>query len=182
MKGEDSMTKRNSMEISVKGLTLAVVVIIALMISALSLYIVNKAKGNINNGNAQFSQIMDDYSELTATIYDGMHVNGEKVIECIDEMTKEDIVSVTVLTGENRTLGAGTGSSGNTYAGAAHVTSTEYDAGTVRNRASDSGESPYIALGLASDNANYINPMATFIGKVTKNANGMVVNITFEQK
>lgn len=174
------MTKRNSMEISVKGLTLAVVVIIALMISALSLYIVNKAKGNINNGNAQFSQIMDDYSELTATIYDGMHVNGERVIECIDEMTREDIVSVTVRTGVN--LSSGAGSAENTYAGASHVTNTEFDPGTVRNRAQTGGDSPYIALGLASDNANYINPMATFVGKVTKNANGMVVNITFEQR
>lgn len=173
-------TKRNAMEISIKGLTLAVTVIMALMLSALSLYIVNKARGSINEGNAQFSRIMSEYSELTATIYDGMFVAGSKVIECIDEMTKDDIITVTVVTGIDKASSDAEVRKGCTYAGAGHQTDTAFDLGTIKQRSSSSDISPY--YGLSSDNADYINPTATFIGKVTKNANGMVVNVTFTQE
>lgn len=177
-----AVTDRNAMEISIKGLTLAVTVIMALMLSAISLYIVNKARGSINEGSAQFSRILGDYSELTSTIYDGMYVAGSKVIDCIDEVTGEDIISVTVVTGMNEAGGNAGETRANTYAGAGHQTDTSFDTGIMQLRTSAAGASPYEMLGLSPDNINYINPAATFIGSVNKNANGMVVNITFTQK
>ena len=47
------MGKRNAIDISVKGLVLAVVVIIALVLSAISLYMGSRSKSTINDGNTQ---------------------------------------------------------------------------------------------------------------------------------
>ena len=78
------MRRRNAIDISVKGLVLAVVVIIALVLSAISLYMVSRSKSTINDGNTQYAEMMSDYSEINATIYDGLYVSGDKVIEVIN--------------------------------------------------------------------------------------------------
>ena len=172
------MIRRNRIEISVKGLILAVVVIIALIISAIALYMVTKAKGTINDGNTQYSELMSDYSEISATLYDGLYVSGEKVRNVIDKMTGSDVISVTVSTKLNQKTSA---VSGTTYAGAGHEASSFDNANPVK-RVAGSGTSPYDARNCSPADDDYINPSATFVGKVYKNQNGMVVNITFSQQ
>ena len=54
------MRRRNAIDISVKGLVLAVVVIIALVLSAISLYMVSRSKSTINDGNTQYAEMMSD--------------------------------------------------------------------------------------------------------------------------
>ncbi len=172
------MVRRNRIEISVKGLILAVVVIIALILSAIALYMVTKAKGTINDGNTQYSELMSDYSEISATLYDGLYVSGEKVRDVIDKMTRSDVISVTVSTMLNQ---KSTTKGGTTYAGAAHEASS-YDMSTLVKRVEGSLTSPYDAKNCSPADNDYINPSATFVGKVFKNQNGMVVNITFSQQ
>ncbi|MCR5829940.1 MAG: hypothetical protein K6F93_06320 [Lachnospiraceae bacterium] len=172
------MINRNRIEISVKGLILAVVVIIALILSAIALYMVTKAKGTINDGNTQYSELMSDYSEISATLYDGLYVSGEKVRDVIDKMTRSDVISVTVSTKLNQ---KGTTPGGTTYAGADHEASS-YDMTSLTKRIQGSRTSPYDAKEYSPADDNYINPSATFVGKVYKNQNGMVVNITFSQQ
>lgn len=171
------MKRRNRIEISVKGLLLAVVVIIALILSAVALYMVTKAKGTINDGNSQYSELMSDYSEISATLYDGLYVSGEKVRDVIEEMTQKGVISVTVCTG----LNLSSNSKGSTYTGSAHTASV-YDTGVVYKAGALSTGSPYDARNCAQTDADYINESASFVGKVHKNTNGMVVNITFTQQ
>ena len=95
------LRKRNNIEISVKGLILAVVVIIALVLSAIALYMVTRSRATINDGNTQYSQLMSDYSEINATLYDGLYVSGEKVIDVIDEVAATLSEGVTVITKMN---------------------------------------------------------------------------------
>ena len=153
------MMKRNRIEISVKGLILAVVVIIALVLSAISLYMVTRSKSTINDGNTQYSQLMSEYSEINATLYDGLYVSGDKVVDvikdCVDSLS-EGVVVITLA-------GAGGNGTQKVYKEAAAYSSA-VNAGTIKKSSDD-----------------YINPSGTFVGSVSKNANGMVTKITFTQ-
>ena len=145
-------TKRNSIEIGVKGLILAVTVIIAVILSALALYMANTSKSTINSGTTQYTQLTSEYSEINATMYDGLDVSGSKVIEVIKDMARDGgTVSVLVRTKANTT--------GTTYQG----TTTTYTAGDTPT---------------AND---HINETGTFRGEVVKNDNGMVTQIIFTQ-
>ena len=73
------MRSRNNVEIGVKGLVLAVTVIISVILSALALYMANSSK----------------------SMYDGLDVSGSKVIAVINEMCQTEYVSVTVITKED---------------------------------------------------------------------------------
>lgn len=145
------MKKRNAIEISVKGLILAVVVVIALGLSAISLYMVTSSKSKINDGNTQYSQLLSNYSEINATMYDGLCVSGDKVVDVIKECAKKLEEGVKVKT----------------------LASSE--AATYKT------EDAYPANGISKSSDDYINPAGTFIGSVKKNTNGIVVGMTFTQ-
>ncbi|MCR5323590.1 MAG: hypothetical protein K6E85_10010 [Lachnospiraceae bacterium] len=155
---EMGMMKRNRIEISVKGLILAVVVIIALVLSAISLYMVTRSRSTINDGNTQYSQLMSRYSEINATLYDGLYVSGEKVVDVIKDCAgdlKDGVVVITLMDADSATAAD---KNGQTY-----KTTNGYN---VSNKS----------------DKEYINPSGTFVGSVEKNANGMVTKITFTQK
>lgn len=156
------MKKRNAIEISVKGLILAVVVIIALVLSAVSLYMVTRSKATINDGNTQYSQLMSDYSEISATMYDGLYVSGDKVLDVIEECAGDFENGVTVVTLQGKRAEGGQPATDNTT-----VTYT--------------GENKSKVKSYEKFAAEYINPSGTFVGAVAKNKNGMVIGITFTQ-
>lgn len=145
-------TKRNSIEIGVKGLILAVTVIIAVILSALALYMANTSKSTINSGTTQYTQLTSEYSEINATMYDGLDVSGAKVVEVIKDMAKEGgTVKVTVKTKLN-------------------TAGVSYQGSTTTYTLADS----------PTDN-NHINETGTFRGEVVKNDNQMVTEIIFTQ-
>lgn len=103
------MNRRNSIEIGVKGLILAVTVIIAVILSALALYMANTSKSTINSGTTQYTQLTSEYSEIDATMYDGLDVNGAKIVELIKKLAQTGAaysISVTTLEGESSTYSA----------------------------------------------------------------------------
>ena len=156
------MRRRNAIDISVKGLVLAVVVIIALVLSAISLYMVSRSKSTINDGNTQYAEMMSDYSEINATIYDGLYVSGDKVIEVIKDCAADLNEGVQVLTLMNAGKADGTDGSSTKDKYDQYKAGSEY---TIVNKSNNS----------------YINPTGTFVGSVDKNANGMVTSIIFRQ-
>ena len=156
------MRRRNAIDISVKGLVLAVVVIIALVLSAISLYMVSRSKSTINDGNTQYAEMMSDYSEINATIYDGLYVSGDKVIEVIKDCSADLSEGVQVLT--LMTTGKTDGTDGS-------LTKDKYDQYKSGNEYTIANKS----------NNSFINPSGTFVGSVDKNANGMVISIIFRQ-
>ncbi len=153
------MNRRNSIDISVKGLILAVVVIIALVLSAISLYMVSRSKSTINDGNTQYSELMSDYSEINATIYDGLYVSGDKVIDVIKDCAEKLDQGVQVMTIMKSQTEAGAGGKADEY------------------KTSDA----YAEKKFKKSDAEYINPSGTFVGSVNKNGNGMVISILFKQ-
>ncbi len=153
------MNRRNSIDISVKGLILAVVVIIALVLSAISLYMVSRSKSTINDGNTQYSELMSDYSEINATIYDGLYVSGDKVIDVIKDCAEKLDQGVQVMTIMKSQTEAGAGGKADEY------------------KTSDA----YVEKKFKKSDAEYINPSGTFVGSVNKNGNGMVISILFKQ-
>lgn len=163
--------KRNCIEIGVKGLVLAVTVIIAVILSALALYMANSSKSTINGGTTQYTQLMSDYSEITATMYDALDVSGDKVISVINEMCQTDYISVTVITKADTT--------GTIYSNANNKTEvTASDGTSVKpsgTQYADSAQEKDIT------NSKHINENASYRGRVRKNSNGMVVNIEFTQ-
>lgn len=146
--------RRNCIEISVRGLMLAVVVVIACILSAISLYMVNRGKSSINSGNNQYSAMMSDFTELNKTMYDGLEVSGDEVVNVIESLKKDTAVTVTVKTLLNQEAGSAGG--------------TDYKNGTAP--VTDKSDS------------NYINPSASFKGSVEKNNNGIVTRIIFVQQ
>ncbi|MCQ2495475.1 MAG: hypothetical protein MJ131_02670 [Lachnospiraceae bacterium] len=166
-----TINKRNAIEIGVKGLVLAVTVIIAVILSALALYMANSSKSTINGGTTQYTQLMSDYSEITATMYDALDVSGDKVISVINEMCQTDYISVTVKTKAD--------SSGTNYSNAANKTTVAASDGSS---ISPSGVQ-YSGSEQEADitNAKHINENASYRGKVRKNSNGLVINIEFTQ-
>ena len=156
------MRRRNAIDISVKGLVLAVVVIIALVLSAISLYMVSRSKSTINDGNTQYAEMMSDYSEINATIYDGLYVSGDKVIEVIKDCSADLNEGVQVLTLMNTGKADGTDGTSTKDKYDQYKSGSEY---TIVNKSNNS----------------YINPTGTFVGSVDKNANGMVTSIIFRQ-
>ena len=165
------MYYRNKVEIGVKGLVLAVTVIIAVVLSALALYMANSSKSTINGGTTQYTQLMSDYSEISATMYDGLDVSGSKVISVINEMCQTDYVAVTVRTKED-TVGTNYSNAGNKTA----VT-------TLENKTITPSGNSYAGSTQESTITNkaHINENASYRGKVYKNSNGLVVNIEFTQ-
>ncbi len=98
------MNKRNSIEIGVKGLILAVTVIIAVILSALALYMANTSKSTINSGTTQYTQLTSEYSEIDATMYDGLDVSGAKIVELIKKLAQTgSTYTITVVTLESNT-------------------------------------------------------------------------------
>ena len=144
-----------------------------MVLSALALYMANSSKSTINGGTTQYTQLMSDYSEISATMYDGLDVSGSKVISVINEMCQTDYVSVTVITKEDTT--------GTNYSNSSNKTSvttvdnkTITPSGNEKRKFSSSSESTIT-------NKAHINENASYRGKVYKNSNGLVVNIEFTQ-
>ena len=171
MTGRAAIYRRNCVEIGVKGLVLAVTVSIAVVLSALALYMANSSKSTINGGTTQYTQLMSDYSEISATMYDGLDVSGSKVISVINEMCQTEYVSVTVITKEDTT--------GTNYSNAGNKTQVK----TTDNKTITPSGNQYTGSSQESkitDKA-HINENASYRGKVYKNSNGLVVNIEFTQ-
>ena len=166
------MNKRNRLDIAPKGLILAVTVIIALILSAISLYMVTRGKSTINDGNAQYTDMMSAYSEINATMYDGLIVAGDKVSELASQPTAS--CAIVVFTKGNPKTSA-------TYAANGTEAYTATAGGTTYIGAAAGGTATVYNV-TDVNNVNYINPNASFAGKVHKNANGIVDCIWFEQK
>jgi hypothetical protein len=165
------MRSRNNVEIGVKGLVLAVTVIISVILSALALYMANSSKSTINGGTTQYTQLMSDYSEISATMYDGLDVSGSKVIAVINEMCQTEYVSVTVITKEDP--------SGTNYSNSNNKTAVT----TIDNKTITPSGNQYAGSTQETilTSKSHINENASYRGKVYKNSNGLVVNIEFTQ-
>lgn len=182
------LTMRNRIEIGAKGLILAVVVIATLILCGLALVMVNKAQAAVNSSSTQYSEIIGKYSETACILYDNSTLTGQRVIEVIDEYTREDSgVSVTVVTKMNKQSAPDKNGAITTDAKTYSHTSAGSEKLTIRLLNADctvtlSGEGYTLTQASDRTDPDYINPLSSFLGSVHKNPNGVVDNILFVQQ
>jgi len=130
----------------------ATIVVVCVMV-ALGFKIVNEGKASITNGTSQYNDMAAEYSDVKLASYDNSDVLGSEVRNVIlKQIEKKTSVTITVKT----LAGAGV-----TYNATPGATPTPP---------------------LTATSVEYINPTASFTGKLTKNANGVITNVTFTQK
>lgn len=147
------------MENSLKGLILAAGVIITCVVVGLGFYISREAKDTASKGAGDISSLNSEFSDSSKTIYDGMNVSGNEVVNAIKKF-ENDTVGIKVVTGK------GTACYGNVVSDSGEVTQ---------------GSVSTLASARDSANKNYINPNGKFLGKVIRDSNNTIVGISFTQ-
>jgi flagellar basal body-associated protein FliL len=143
-----------------KILLFSVGLILVVGFVAIGLTIYNKGKTSVANTSAQYDNLVAQYDDVEYALYDGGTASGSEVLAlCKALARKQDGVTIIVKTGMNKTTGI------------------SFKYGT------DDYESNITAAETKkADSADYINPAASFTGKVTKDNNNIVTTVTFTQK
>lgn len=153
--------RRNNISNVIKLLIFAAGVILSCILVAIGFYIGRSGKSYVNNGSNQYSKMMSDYDDLDITMYDELEVPGKELTSLIEKFPAES-VEIEVYTTKNLS------NADNNVAdkGVLSKIYTVTDHAVVTDKLSP----------------NYINPIATFVGKVSRNENGIVYLITFTQQ
>lgn len=151
--------RRNNISNVIKLLIFAAGVILSCILVAIGFYIGRSGKSYVNNGSNQYSKMMSDYDDLDITMYDELEVPGKELTSLIEKFPAES-VQIMVLTTQNLK------DAGDTDAKLLSKIYTASDHSIITDK-------------LSSD---YINPIATFVGKVSRNENGIVYQIAFTQQ
>lgn len=139
-------------EISLKYVMLAGGLILTVILIGLLFFIQKNNTNTINNYNNQVTNKYSEFDEPEKSSYDGVSVNGSVVCDVILKMAEDSSTTVQVITKQN----IADKSAGKTY--------------------SDS------SIVATNTDANYINPNASFTGKVVRNENGIITKIVFTQE
>ncbi len=149
------------MENSLKGLILAAGVIITCVVVGLGFYIAREAKDTASGGAGKISSLNSEFSENDKTLYDGMTVSGNEVVNAIRKFDKEKI-GIKEVTGKSTTC---------------YINNIS----TNENELSGQGATSDLKNASDSKNKNYINPNGKFNGKVLRDANNSIIGIKFSQ-
>lgn len=149
------------MENSLKGLILAAGVIITCVVVGLGFYIAREAKDTASGGAGKISSLNSEFSENDKTLYDGMTVSGNEVVNAIRKFDKEKI-GIKVVTGKSTTC---------------YINNIS----TNENELSGQGATSDLKNASDSKNKNYINPNGKFNGKALRDANNSIIGIKFSQ-
>lgn len=148
------------MENSLKGLILAAGVIITCVVVGLGFYIAREARQTASSGAGEISSLNSEFSENDKTIYDGLTVSGNEVINAISKFDNESI-AVKVITGKNTSC----------YINTLNDNETEIAGKSTAT----------IANAKKSSNKEYINPNGKFLGEVLRDSNNAIIGIKFTQ-
>lgn len=148
------------MENSLKGLILAAGTIITCVVISLGFYISREAKDTASNGANQINKLNAEFLESDKTIYDGATVSGSEVINVIKRFAG-DKLGVCVATNKSVLC----------YGYNVDVTS-----GNIVDKSQNNVSNAY-----NEDNDAYINPYASFKGKIIRDDNDLITAIYFEQ-
>lgn len=145
--------KRNNISNVIKLLILAAGIVLTCILIAIGFYLGRSGKSYVNSGTNQYAKMMSDYDNLDITMYDGLEVPG-KELKLFIESFQDASVQIKVYTTQNLLNPTLTPK---TYISTDNVVITD------------------------KLSANYINPSSTFVGKVSRNENGIVYLIEFTQ-
>lgn len=148
------------MENSLKGLILAAGTIITCVVISLGFFISREAKDTASNGANQINKLNAEFLESDKTIYEGATVSGSEVINVIKRFAGEKL-AVCVATNKS-------------------VVSYGYNINMNSGNIGEKSQSN-IADAYSEENSAYINPYASFTGKIIRDGNDVITAIYFEQ-
>lgn len=149
------------MENSLKGLMLAAGIIITCIIISLGFYIAREASDTASSGTRQISELQEEFTDASKTMYDNTEVSGSEVINVIRKFSDE-MLGIKVQTKKNTSY----------Y----NYQFSDAD-GSLGQRAATDYKTAQVAT-----NTNYINPAGRFLGNVIRDANGTITGLFFQQQ
>ena len=155
--------KNSHMTDVTKILILVATVIIVCILCAIGFKMVNEGRSAVNASTNNLNAMTSQYQDVDVAIYDGSDVQGSEVVNFIEKkISAEDYISIKVYTKADTT--------GTTY-------NYNYDS---TNKVLTSVLTNKVPADKAAD--NYINPSASFSGKVYKDVNGIIICVEFTQQ
>lgn len=148
------------MENSLKGLILAAGTVITCMVITLGFYLSREAQSTASTGTSKIGKINSEFAENDKTMYDNVTVSGSEVVNAIDKL-EGDKVGINVIT-----------NSSNDFYGFQF----DVDSGEIMMKSNTTYNQS-----VSSSASNYINPYASFRGKVIRNGNNVITGIQFQQ-
>ena len=146
-----------------KALLIAAGIIITCIVAGLAFQNTREGKAQASSAFAQFNTTMSEYQDLGKSMYDGLLVSGAEVRRLIENsIASKEYVQIKVITGDGVEKG--------------YVYETwDQEKGKILK---ESKELPSDDKG----SEGYINSRAVFLGSISKDDNGIIVQITFEQQ
>lgn len=146
-----------------KALLIAAGIIITCIVAGLAFQNTREGKAQASSAFAQFNTTMSEYQDLGKSMYDGLLVSGAEVRRLIENsIASKEYVQIKVITGDGVEKG--------------YVYETwDQEKGKLLK---ESKELPSDDKG----SEGYINSRAVFLGSISKDDNGIIVQITFEQQ
>lgn len=146
-----------------KALLIAAGIIITCIVAGLAFQNTREGKAQASSAFAQFNTTMSEYQDLGKSMYDGLLVSGAEVRRLIENsIAAKEYVQIKVVTGDG------------TEKGYVYETFDE----EKKKLSKESRMLPSDEMG--SD--GYINSRAVFLGSITKDENGIIIQIVFEQQ
>lgn len=148
------------MENSLKGLILAAGTIITCVVISLGFFISREAKDTAANGANQINKLNAEFLESDKTIYEGATVSGSEVINVIKRFAGERLA---VCVSTNKSV-------------ICYGYNLDMSNGNIGEKSQSNITNAY-----SEENNAYINPYATFKGKIIRDGNDVITAIYFEQ-
>lgn len=157
-----------------KLLLIAAGAIITCIVVVVGFQLAKSGKNDTNKAKEQFSSMTNEYDDVKLSSYDNITISGSEVISCIEEnrsllvSTNQEFV-IEVITKENIS---------------AALTKSTPPVGERYGEIDSNFETQlnYIKNDSNRTKANYINHQGSFLGSVSRNANGVIQKITFTQQ
>ncbi len=157
--------KTNNISDAAKILIVVATVIVVCVLCALAFKMTNEGKSAINSGTSNLNNMTSQYQDIDKAIYDGATVQGSEVVNLIKKvLNSDDYLAIRVSTK----------ASANRDYNYAFTTATATASAKL-------GEKTANAVSTSKADAYYINPNASFSGKVYKDANNIIICIEFMQ-
>ena len=148
-----------------KLLLMAAGAIITCVVVVVGFQLTKSGKSDTSKASEQYTGVMSSYDNVQLTSYEDMEVSGADVVNFI-----KDNASALVNSQINQIKVTTKLRDSQTY------TASTYNNETVQTLKNDVNSNQGITTA-----ANYINPSGTFQCTITRNSNGMITEITFQQ-
>jgi hypothetical protein len=166
------------MDNALKGIMLAVGVVITCVVIGLAFYYSRESKNLSSKASGDLNDLTSEFDDPQKQTFDGITVTGSEVIKQIEKYSTDDTTNIRVIHKQNKDNVDFYGKANIKYC----ATQADLVAGT-------SGETTIAKVSnltydrtYDSTSSDYINPTATFVGSVQRNADNVITLITFIQE